>query len=120
METKLKLSIAELFMTQKKLRSLILYLQVPLGTRFRAEEGQILADLQTEGDMFIGARGGAGGKGNHFFLTNECRAPTLYEEGGKGEERVLCAELRIMAHAGLVSGSMFHLGKISVGIIVAL
>ena len=53
--------------------------------------------------MYIAVRGGAGGKGNHFFLTNETRAPMVYEEGGRGEEKLLYLELRIMAHAGLVS-----------------
>ena len=76
--------------------------QVPLGTLFKDEDGNLVADLKAEGDMLIGARGGAGGKGNFFFLTNENRAPMVFEHGGKGEERLLFAELRVMAHAGLV------------------
>ncbi|ESO00135.1 hypothetical protein HELRODRAFT_128902, partial [Helobdella robusta] len=52
--------------------------------------------------MFVAARGGAGGKGNYFFLSNDNRAPTTYEEGGFGEEKVYYAEMRIIAHIGLV------------------
>ena len=43
-----------------------------------------------------------GGKGNHYFLSNENRAPTTHELGGKGQERELILELRIMADVGLV------------------
>jgi len=62
----------------------------------------VIADLQQSGDSFIAARGGAGGKGNYFFLTNENRAPTTYEVGGRGEERVIFAELRVIADIGMV------------------
>ena len=58
--------------------------------------------------MFIGARGGAGGKGNYFYLSNSNRAPMEFEEGGRGEERLLHLELRIMAFAGLVSHEFDH------------
>ena len=59
--------------------------------------------------MYIAARGGAGGRGNRFYLSNENRAPTVYEEGAKGEERTLLVELRIMAHAGLVCAHCWNL-----------
>jgi len=77
-------------------------LQVPVGTFFRDVTGNVVADLQKPGDSFIAARGGAGGKGNYFFLSNENRAPTTYEEGGSGEDRVLYAELRVIADVGMV------------------
>ena len=69
----------------------------------KTESGRLLASLDEVGAMFIAARGGAGGKGNHFFLTNENRAPAVAETGGQGQERSLCVELKTMAHAGLVS-----------------
>lgn len=77
--------------------------QVPVGTVFRDEKGIILADLKKEGEIYVAARGGAGGKGNHFFLSNEDRAPMVFEEGGKPETKRLDLELRIVAHVGLVS-----------------
>ena len=77
--------------------------QVPVGTMIRDEENCVLADLNSESDLYIAARGGAGGKGNYFFLTNENRAPMVYEKGGESETKRITAELRVMAHAGLVS-----------------
>jgi GTP-binding protein len=65
---------------------------------FKDEAGEVVADLQSHGDLYVAARGGAGGHGNYFFLSNELRAPTTYEMGGVGEERILSAELRVMAH----------------------
>ena len=70
---------------------------------FKDENEKTVADLAKNGDLFVAARGGAGGHGNHFYLTNEDRAPLTYEVGGVGEQRLLFAELRIMAHVGLVS-----------------
>lgn len=79
-----------------------LSISVPVGTVFRDEKGIILADLKKEGEIYVAARGGAGGKGNHFFLSNEDRAPMVFEEGGKPETKRLDLELRIVAHVGLV------------------
>ncbi|CAG5114779.1 unnamed protein product [Candidula unifasciata] len=77
-------------------------LEVPLGTVVRSPEGKILSSLDKEGDLFIAARGGAGGKGNHFFLSNENRAPSAAEIGAAGVSRTLHVELKTMAHAGLI------------------
>lgn len=66
------------------------------------EQGKIVADLAYHGQEFVAVHGGAGGKGNRFFLSNENRAPMTTTSGEKGEERVLQLELRTMAHAGLV------------------
>jgi len=52
--------------------------------------------------MFIAARGGAGGHGNRFYLSNEHRAPAVAEEGAYGEKIVYSVELRTMANVGLV------------------
>ena len=75
---------------------------MPVGTLFKDTDGQLLADLSREGEYYIAARGGAGGKGNHFFLTNDNRAPTVYEEGARAQTQKLAVELRVMAHVGLV------------------
>ncbi|XP_059189920.1 mitochondrial ribosome-associated GTPase 2 [Centropristis striata] len=77
------------------------YITVPLGTVVK-EEGKIVVDLSEHGQEFIAVFGGAGGKGNRFFLSNEIRAPIKATPGAMGEERVLHMELRTMAHAGLV------------------
>ncbi|BFZ12987.1 hypothetical protein BsWGS_16026 [Bradybaena similaris] len=77
-------------------------LEVPLGTVVRSPEGNILSSLDKAGDLFVAARGGAGGKGNHFFLSNENRAPSIAEIGAIGVSRLLHVELKTMAHAGLI------------------
>lgn len=53
--------------------------------------------------MFIAARGGAGGKGNHFFASNHEQTPMICEYGAKGEDLPYITELKSMAHLGLVS-----------------
>ena len=75
-----------------------------MGTIVKTETGRLLGSLEKHGEIFVAARGGAGGKGNHFFLSNENRAPAKAELGAKGQEMRLRVELRTMAHAGLVSG----------------
>lgn|SRR6218665_734540 len=78
------------------------FFEVPVGTFFRDSTSQVVADLKKHEDFFVAARGGSGGKGNYFFMTNENRAPVTYEEGGRGEETLLFAELRVIAHFGMV------------------
>ncbi|XP_071388685.1 mitochondrial ribosome-associated GTPase 2 [Centroberyx affinis] len=77
------------------------YIFVPLGTVVK-EQGKTVVDLSEHGQEYLAVFGGAGGKGNRFFLSNENRAPMSATPGIKGQERVLQLELRTMAHAGLV------------------
>lgn len=77
------------------------HLQVPVGTLVK-EGGKVVADLCRPGEEYIAARGGAGGKGNRFFLANNNRAPVTCTPGQPGQERLLHLELKTMAHAGMV------------------
>ncbi|KAL2103632.1 hypothetical protein ACEWY4_000500 [Coilia grayii] len=79
----------------------VTFIPVPAGT-IVTEQGKVVADLSVHGQEFVVVHGGAGGKGNRFFLSNENRAPMTATPGEQGEERVLQLELRTMAHAGLV------------------
>ncbi|XP_055327278.1 mitochondrial ribosome-associated GTPase 2-like [Paramacrobiotus metropolitanus] len=79
-----------------------LIVKVPVGTFFRDTNGTILTELKQNEAKFLAARGGAGGKGNAFFLSNEVRAPVVREVGGMGEVKKLTVEMRVIAHAGLV------------------
>uniref|UniRef100_A0A1A7XIV4 Mitochondrial ribosome-associated GTPase 2 n=1 Tax=Iconisemion striatum TaxID=60296 RepID=A0A1A7XIV4_9TELE len=79
----------------------ITYISVPLGTVVK-EMGETVVDLDEHGQEYLAVFGGAGGKGNRFFLSNENRAPVTATPGMSGQERVLQLELRTMAHAGLV------------------
>lgn len=75
---------------------------VPIGTIVRTQDGAVLADLVHDGDRFLAAAGGRGGKGNARFLSNRRRAPAFAEQGEEGEERWLRLELKLMADVALV------------------
>ena len=80
-----------------------LIVSVPLGTQiFDSETGELLADLAHHGAQWLAARGGRGGFGNAHFATSTNRAPRYHQEGGKGAERDLQLELKLLADVGLV------------------
>jgi len=79
-----------------------LVVEVPVGTVVRARDGEVLADLVGDGDRFLAARGGQGGRGNARFLSNARRAPSFAEQGEFGEEQWLRLELKLLADAALV------------------
>ena len=76
--------------------------QVPEGTVVRDRDGTLLADLISDGDRWLAAQGGRGGRGNARFLNNHRRAPSFAEQGEHGEERWLHLELKLMADVALV------------------
>lgn len=77
-------------------------IEVPVGTIIKDANGKVIGDLDTHGLMFIAAKGGAGGKGNHFFISDTEQSPKICEYGAKGEELEYTIEVRSMAHIGLV------------------
>jgi len=77
-------------------------IEVPIGTIVKRINGKIVCELQRHEQKFIAARGGLGGKGNYYFLTNMNRAPTEYELGARGDKKIYKLELRLIAHFGLV------------------
>lgn len=64
-----------------------------MGTLVK-EGSEVVADLAQRGQEYIAALGGAGGKGNRFFLANDNRAPVTCTPGEPGQERVLHLELK--------------------------
>ncbi|MEM9033149.1 MAG: GTPase ObgE [Actinomycetota bacterium] len=77
--------------------------RVPVGTVvFDRDTGEMMADLAHDGDRWLAARGGRGGKGNAKFLSNRRRAPSFAEQGEVGEEVWYNAELKLMADVALV------------------
>jgi GTPase len=79
-----------------------LIVPVPVGTVVVERGGTVLADLVQEGDRWLAASGGQGGKGNARFLSNRRRAPSFAEQGEQGEERWLRLELKLMADVAIV------------------
>jgi GTP-binding protein len=79
-----------------------LLVHVPVGTQiFAAETGELLHDLNRDGDRWLAARGGRGGFGNSHFTSSTNRAPRYHQSGSKGEERELQLELKLLADVGL-------------------
>jgi len=80
-----------------------LILDVPLGTVvIDLKTNTILKELISEGETFLVAKGGSGGKGNKFFATSTNRAPRIAGKGQKGEERRLRLILKTIADIGIV------------------
>lgn len=79
-----------------------LEVHVPVGTQVKDRSGAVLADLVADGDRWLAARGGRGGRGNARFLSNRRRAPSFAEQGEAGEERWIWLELKLMADVALV------------------
>jgi GTP-binding protein len=78
-------------------------LRMPVGTIVRdAESGEPVADLATDGERVLLARGGEGGLGNIHFKSSVNRAPRQHTRGAEGESRELALELRVLADVGLL------------------
>ena len=78
-------------------------IRVPVGTQiFDAATGDLLHDLNHDGDRWLAARGGRGGFGNAHFTTSTNRAPRYHQTGSPGEELDLQLELKLLADVGLV------------------
>ena len=80
-----------------------LIVAIPPGTTVRdAQTGKVVTDLVENGQEFVAAKGGRGGRGNIRFATPRNPAPEISENGEPGEERDLQLELKILADVGLV------------------
>ena len=80
-----------------------LELRVPPGTIARdAATHEVIVDLAHEGDRFIVARGGRGGRGNQHFASPANQTPHISETGQRGEDLRIELELKLLSDVGLV------------------
>jgi len=80
-----------------------LVLTVPVGTVVKDEmTGALLCDLVRNGQRYLAALGGKGGRGNASFATSTHQVPREHEPGRPGEEMDLALELKLIADIGLV------------------
>lgn len=78
-------------------------LEVPLGTvARRAETGEILCEINEDGEEYVLTPGGRGGKGNAHFATATNQAPNYAQPGEAGKEEWIVLELKLLADVGLV------------------
>ena len=80
-----------------------LIIEVPVGTMVTDEEtGLLMADLIQDGQSFVAAKGGKGGKGNVHYKSSVRQAPDFAEAGDFAKERYIILELKMIADVGLV------------------
>ncbi|PAW93464.1 GTPase ObgE [Mucilaginibacter sp. MD40] len=78
-------------------------LEVPLGTIARnAETGEVLFEINTDGETKILTPGGRGGLGNWHFKSPTQQTPRFAQPGEDGREDWNILELKLLADVGLV------------------
>ena len=76
---------------------------VPVGiTVANAETGELIGELNRDGEELLVARGGRGGRGNAHFSDSRNQAPKYAELGEPAVELEIRLELRLIADVGLV------------------
>jgi len=79
------------------------YIDVPLGTVIRDTETQnIIKEITEEGQEYIAAEGGMGGRGNWHFKSPTNQTPRYAQPGIEGEQFDITLELKVLADVGLV------------------
>ncbi|MDQ3162666.1 MAG: GTPase ObgE [Actinomycetota bacterium] len=76
-------------------------LQVPIGTQAWVPDGDLIADLVTNGARVVLAKGGHGGRGNARFATATRQTPRFAEVGDPPEEAEVELRLKLLADAAL-------------------
>ncbi len=80
-----------------------LIIKVPVGTVIIDEAtNRVMKDLIRDGERYVAAKGGKGGKGNVNFKNSVRQAPNFAEAGGFAQERSVALELKLIADVGLI------------------
>jgi GTP-binding protein len=75
---------------------------VPVGTVVNDMDGKVLADLTSDGQTVVIAKGGKGGFGNAHFVSSTRQAPRIAEKGEAGEDLEAQLEIKLIADVGIV------------------
>jgi len=78
-----------------------LIVKVPMGTLVK-RDGEVVADLVSNGQRVIVAKGGDGGFGNAHFKSSVRQTPRMAELGELGDAYEAQLELKLLADVGLV------------------
>lgn len=78
-----------------------LILDVPVGTVINYDNGTS-KELTEVGEMFMAAKGGKGGWGNHHFRSATNQTPKEFQRGQKTELKNIFLQLKLIADIGLI------------------
>ncbi len=77
--------------------------KIPVGTIIKdLETEEVLFDFTEEGQRWVAAQGGRGGKGNTHFATAVFQAPKFAQPGEEGTSCELLLELKLLADVSLI------------------
>jgi len=79
------------------------FIEVPLGTIARdSDTGEVLCEINDDGEEQIVVDGGRGGQGNWHFKSPTNQTPRYAQPGEPRVERTVVLELKVLADVGLV------------------
>ncbi len=82
-----------------------LIIKVPVGTAaYIIDSGRemLVADMATDGQMYLLAKGGRGGKGNVHFATSTRKAPRMFQKGEEGQQLNIMLRMRLVVDVCIV------------------
>lgn len=80
-----------------------LTLKVPIGTQvFDQTTMELIYDFTKEGETYVIAKGGRGGKGNTFFKSSTHQTPRFSQPGEDGDSFDIILQLKLLADIGIV------------------
>jgi len=78
-----------------------LFLDVPVGTIINYDNGTS-KELTEVGEVFLAAKGGRGGWGNHHFRSATNQTPKEFQHGQKVNTKNIFLQLKLIADVGLI------------------